>query len=39
VSNVVQTYIRYLRVKLAEPGLPDVIETRRGYGYLIAADS
>jgi len=39
VSNVVQTYIRYLRVKLAEPGLPDVIETRRGYGYLIAADA
>ena len=39
VSNVVQTYIRYLRVKLAQPGLPDVIETRRGYGYLIAADS
>ena len=39
VSNVVQTYIRYLRVKLAEPGLPDVIETRRGSGYLIAADA
>ncbi|ADU49173.1 response regulator transcription factor [Intrasporangium calvum] len=38
VSNVVQTYIRYLRVKLAEPGLPEVIETRRGYGYLIAVD-
>ncbi len=39
MSNVVQTYIRYLRAKLAEPGLPDVIETRRGYGYLIAADA
>ena len=39
MSNVVQTYIRYLRVKLAQPGLPDIIETRRGYGYLIAADS
>ena len=30
---------RHLRVKLDQPGLPDVIETRRGYGYLIAADS
>ena len=36
-SNVVQTYIRYLRVKLDAPGLPEVIETRRGYGYVIAA--
>jgi DNA-binding response OmpR family regulator len=36
-SNVVQTYIRYLRVKLDSPGLPEVIETRRGYGYVIAA--
>jgi two-component system, OmpR family, response regulator len=36
-SNVVQTYIRYLRVKLDGPGLPEVIETRRGYGYVIAA--
>jgi len=39
MSNVVQTYIRYLRAKLAEPGLPEVIETRRGYGYVIAADA
>jgi two-component system, OmpR family, response regulator len=37
ISNVVQTYIRYLRVKLDAPGLPEVIETRRGYGYVIAA--
>ena len=37
-SNVVQTYIHYLRTKLAQPGLPEVIETRRGHGYLIAAD-
>jgi DNA-binding response OmpR family regulator len=36
-SNVVQTYIRYLRIKLDTPGLPEVIETRRGYGYVIAA--
>ncbi|HEY0509369.1 MAG TPA: response regulator transcription factor [Blastococcus sp.] len=37
VSNVVQTYIRYLRAKLDTPGMPEVIETRRGYGYVIAA--
>ena len=38
-SNVVQTYIRYLRAKLDSPGHPEVIETRRGYGYVIAAGS
>jgi two-component system, OmpR family, copper resistance phosphate regulon response regulator CusR len=37
-SNVVQTYIRYLRQKLTLPGEPDIIETRRGAGYVIAAD-
>jgi two-component system OmpR family response regulator len=35
-SNVVQTYIRYLRRKLTLPGESDVIETVRGFGYLIA---
>ena len=34
-SNVVQTYIRYLRKKLALPGESDVIKTVRGFGYLI----
>jgi len=34
-SNVVQTYIRYLRQKLTAAGEPDVIETRRGSGYVI----
>lgn len=38
-SNVVQTYIRYLRQKLSVPGEPDIIRTRRGAGYLIAADT
>ncbi len=38
-SNVVQTYIRYLRQKLNEPGEADVIETRRGAGYVIERDS
>jgi DNA-binding response OmpR family regulator len=37
-SNVVQTYIRYLRQKLTLPGEQDIIETRRGAGYVIAAD-
>jgi two-component system, OmpR family, copper resistance phosphate regulon response regulator CusR len=37
-SNVVQTYIRYLRQKLGLPGESEIIETRRGAGYLIAAD-
>ncbi len=37
-SNVVQTYIRYLRQKLTGPGEIDIIETRRGAGYLIEAD-
>lgn len=36
-SNVVQTYIRYLRKKLDQPGGAgaDFIETRRGVGYLV----
>jgi DNA-binding response OmpR family regulator len=37
-SNVVQTYVRYVRQKLRSPGEPEIIETRRGAGYLIAAD-
>ena len=36
-SNVVQTYIRYLRKKLDQPGGAgaEFIETRRGVGYLV----
>lgn len=34
-SNVVQTYIRYLRKKLTLPGEDDIIKTRRGAGYII----
>jgi len=37
-SNVVQTYVRYLRQKLTLPGEVEIIETHRGAGYLIAAD-
>ncbi len=36
-SNVVQTYIRYLRRKLAVKGQPDPIMTFRGSGYSIDA--
>lgn len=39
VSNVVQTYIRYIRQKLTSAGEPDVIQTRRGAGYTIDADA
>lgn len=37
-SNVVQTYIRYLRKKLNLPGEDDIIQTHRGSGYSIASD-
>ncbi|WP_354476190.1 winged helix-turn-helix domain-containing protein [Marisediminicola sp. UYEF4] len=33
-----RSYIRYLRQKLGVPAEPDIIQTRRGDGYLIAAD-
>lgn len=35
MSNVVETYIRYLRKKLHRDGLPELIETKRGAGYII----
>ncbi|MEC5185646.1 DNA-binding response OmpR family regulator [Cryobacterium sp. MP_3.1] len=38
-SNVVQTYIRYVRQKLTISGEVEIIETRRGAGYVIAADA
>ena len=38
-SNVVPTYIRYLRRKLSRPGEPDPIRTHRGSGYSIGADT
>jgi DNA-binding response OmpR family regulator len=38
-SNVVQTYIRYLRRKLSVHGHPDPITTFRGSGYKIDADA
>jgi len=35
-SNVVDVYIGYLRRKLEQPGLPRLIHTRRGQGYVLA---
>ena len=34
-SNLVASYIRYLRRKINGPGERDLIETRRGLGYVI----
>lgn len=39
-AGIVESYISYLRRKLAvEPGLPDLIQTRRGVGYLMRGTS
>jgi len=38
-SNLVASYIRYLRRKINGPGERDLIETRRGLGYVVSADS
>lgn len=37
LSNVVETYIRYLRKKLSPTGEPNIILTKRGLGYVIEA--
>lgn len=36
-SNVVDVYVRYLRNKLNIDGLPNLIQTRRGFGYVLEA--
>jgi two-component system response regulator MprA len=33
--NVLDVYIRYLRQKLEWPGLPTLIQTVRGVGYML----
>jgi DNA-binding response OmpR family regulator len=38
-SNVIDVYIGYLRRKLDRPGLQPLIHTRRGHGYVLAAES
>lgn len=37
-SNVVDVYIGHLRRKIERPGLPRLIHTRRGHGYVLGAD-
>jgi len=34
-SNVLEVYIRYLRLKLEQDGLPRLIHTIRGTGYVL----
>ena len=36
-SNVVDVYVGYLRKKLNVGGLPNVIQTKRGHGYMLLA--
>lgn len=35
-ENAVEVYVHQLRKKIQEPGEPDLVETRRGHGYLVA---
>jgi DNA-binding response OmpR family regulator len=37
-SNTVDVYIGYLRKKLNAGGLPELIHTRRGVGYLLSSE-
>jgi len=37
-SNMIDVYIRYLRQKLERPGWTKLIHTRRGFGYVLAAE-
>ena len=39
VSNVVEVYIGALRRKLDQPGEKSLIQTRRGFGYVLGAES
>jgi len=38
-SNVVDVYMGYIRKKLERDGRPRLIHTRRGLGYMLAADA
>jgi DNA-binding response OmpR family regulator len=38
-SNVVDVYVGYLRRKLHLPGLPPLIHTRRGHGYVLREEN
>jgi len=34
-SNIIEVYIRYLRLKLEDQGEPRLIQTVRGVGYVL----
>lgn len=36
-DKVIEVLVSTLRTKLAQAGIPDLIETRRGFGYVVAA--
>lgn len=38
-SNVVDVYVGYLRRKIERPGRPRLIQTRRGQGYVLGAET
>jgi DNA-binding response OmpR family regulator len=38
LSNIVRTYVKYVRKKIAPNGEPELIRTRRGHGYVISAE-
>jgi DNA-binding response OmpR family regulator len=38
MSNVIDVCVQRLRRKIDEPGRPSMIVTRRGEGYMLAAD-
>lgn len=38
-TKIVDVYVRYVRAKIDEPGLPSLIETVRGVGYMIGGEA
>ena len=38
-ANIVESYISYLRRKIDLDGLPPLIQTRRGIGYMLRAET
>jgi DNA-binding response OmpR family regulator len=38
-SNVVDVFIGHLRRKVEQPGMPPLIHTRRGHGYVLGEEA
>ncbi|MBI4048447.1 response regulator transcription factor [Paradevosia shaoguanensis] len=38
-TKIVDVYVRYVRAKIDEPGVPSLIETVRGVGYMIGGEA